>query len=327
MASKIAKIIEVIVVTNSTLHIDAPSPSHPHLISDLVHGRLVPGPIWRKRDYRLKFLLRTLMYWPSTVKMLTSLSQRPGFDRLLSAQTTLPSKSHRQYLTRGLNPASRANAIISHYDYIDSLQSPVLAEALTAPTPMPLLTFTGKDEATFSLYASCAQKAEREGESTLWLYDGNNTLLASATFSVAQEKGQRTLVIGGLQGPRRSVSHEVIKIATRACYGVFPKRMLMEAIWQLAKLTDIQAISGVSDNGHVFRALRYRFSKGRHFHASYDEFWASIEGKQDGAWRWQLPLQPERKSIESIASKKRAEYRRRFALLDGVQESISALFE
>jgi len=71
MASKIAKIIEVIVVTNSTLHIDAPSPSHPHLISDLVHGRLVPGPIWRKRDYRLKFLLRTLMYWPSTVKMLT----------------------------------------------------------------------------------------------------------------------------------------------------------------------------------------------------------------------------------------------------------------
>jgi uncharacterized protein VirK/YbjX len=22
--------------------------------------------------------------------------------------------------------------------------------------------------------------------------------------------------------------------------------------------------------------LRYRFSKGRHFHASYDEFWASL---------------------------------------------------
>ncbi len=25
----------------------------------------------------------------------------------------------------------------------------------------------------------------------------------------------------------------------------------------------------------MFRALRYRLSKGRHFHASYDEFWQS----------------------------------------------------
>lgn len=314
-------------MTNTTLHIDAPSPSHPHLIADLVRGRLIPGPIWRKRDYRVKFLLRTLLFWPSTVKMLTSLSQRPGFDRLLSAQVTLPSKSHRQYLTRGLSAAGRAAAIISHYDYIDSLQSPHLADALTADLPVLLLSFTAKDDAPFYLYASCARKAEREGESTLWLYDGNNTLLASVTFSVADENGQRTLVIGGLQGPRRGVSHEVIKLATRACYGVFPKRMLMEALWQLAKLTDIRAVSGVSDNGHVFRALRYRFSKGRHFHASYDEFWASIDGTQASAWRWQLPLSPERKSLESIASKKRAEYRRRFALLDGIQESITALFD
>jgi uncharacterized protein VirK/YbjX len=37
-----------------------------------------------------------------------------------------------------------------------------------------------------------------------------------------------------LQGPRRTVPHEVIKRATRACYGLFPKRLLLEFIWALA---------------------------------------------------------------------------------------------
>ncbi|VDZ89489.1 protein YbjX [Lelliottia amnigena] len=54
----------------------------------------------------------------------------------------------------------------------------------------------------------------------------------------------------------------------------------MEVIFNLVAKSDIKAIYGVSDEGHVFRALRYRLSKGRHFHASYDEFWASIDAKK-----------------------------------------------
>ncbi|RCK95892.1 DUF535 domain-containing protein, partial [Klebsiella pneumoniae] len=77
--------------------------------------------------------------------------------------------------------------------------------------------------------------------------------------------------------------------------------------------------------GHVFRALRYRLSKGRHFHASYDEFWQSIDGQPESPWRWRLPLCLERKSLESIASKKRAEYRRRFQLLDQLTEQVAIL--
>lgn len=299
---------------------------HPHIIRELISGHLVPGPIWTKRNYRLKFLLRSLLFWPSTVKMLSALSQRPEFERLLNAQVTLPSKSHRQYLTLGLNAAKRADAVVSHYEWIDTCLSAQAANAMTAVTDQQILHCKGKDDSDFYVFATCAHKAEREGESTLWLYDGNNVLLASATFSVVNENGQRALVIGGLQGPRRNVSHDVIKVATRACYGIFPKRLLIEVLWQMCAHTGISAVYGVSDNGHVFRALRYRFSKGRHFHASYDEFWASIDGEKDNAWRWRLPLILERKSLESIPSKKRAEYRRRFQLLDEMNSSLDAFF-
>ena len=299
---------------------------HRHIISELVTGRLIPGPIWLQRNYRLKFLLRSLLFWPSTVKMLNALSLRPDFEHQLSAQVTLPSKSHRQYLTLGLNAAQRADAVISHYDWVDTRLSAQAAEGLTSTTSRQILHFKGKDEADFFVYASCAHKAEREGESTLWFYDGQETLLASVTFSVTNDAGVRTLVIGGLQGPRKNVAHDVIKVATRACHGIFPKRLLLEVLWQMCASTGITAVHGVSDNGHVFRALRYRFSKGRHFHASYDEFWSSIDGVKKDNYRWRLPLQMARKPIEDIASKKRAEYRRRFQLLDEIQSSLHNYF-
>lgn len=304
---------------------DSPAP-RTHLISDLVKGNLAPAPIWKKADYRLKFLLRTMIFYRSTRMMLDNLGQRPDFMRLLNAQVTLPSKTHRQYLARGLSSTQRAQAIVGHYQFVDSLKSPHLADALLAIEPTALITLVGKDDAHFTLYTSCARKAEREGESTLWFCTADNVVLASATFSVNRNQDGWEIVIGGLQGPRRSVSHEVIKHATRACYGLFPKRILVEFFGLMAAECGVTSLSGVSDNGHVFRALRYRFSKGRHFHASYDEFWASIDGVKTSEFRWQLPLQQDRKSIEEIASKKRAEYRRRFALLDEMSAQFRSLF-
>ncbi|WP_045859191.1 VirK/YbjX family protein [Raoultella terrigena] len=312
-------------MTDNSLHSAYVLQPHANLITDLVMGRLIPAPIWQKRNYRLKFLLRTALFYTPTRTMLDNLAARPNFSQLLAAQVTLPGKVHRQYLRRGLSPGQRAAAIVSHYQYIDTLPAGRLGAAMTAVQEMPLLELQGKDDARFTLSASSAGKAEREGETTLWLRDGNQTLLASATFSVVRDQEQWQLTIGGLQGPRRNVPHEVIKQATRACYGLFPKRLLLEFIWALAAQSNIQAIYGVSDNGHVFRALRYRLSKGRHFHASYDEFWKSIEGEADGPWRWRLPLRLERKSLEEIASKKRAEYRRRFQLLDELNAEVIAL--
>ena len=91
-------------MSNTHLHNDVLYPHRTHIISDLVNGRCVPGPIWKKREYRLKFLLRSLLFWSSTRRMLEALSGRDDFDRLLAAQITLPSKTHRQYLMRGQQP-------------------------------------------------------------------------------------------------------------------------------------------------------------------------------------------------------------------------------
>jgi len=313
-------------VSNTILPVEVSYAHRSSVILALAKGDLTPGPLWQKRDYRLKFFLRTLLFWSSTTRMLETISRRDDFSTLLKAQPTLPVKTQRQYLTRGMTASERAEAILHHYAWIDALPDSGLAHLFTSPSPLPLLQFATKEEASYIIFATSAVKAEREGETTLWLRAGDNTLLASLTFSVIRENDRSVLVIGGLQGPRRDVGRETIKNATRACYGLFPKRILLEAVFNLAKQSGISALYGVSDEGHVFRALRYRLSKGRHLHASYDEFWASLGGKPDNAFRWVLPFGMERKSLESIASKKRAEYRRRFQLLDEIEHAIDAHF-
>ncbi|AMX04720.1 hypothetical protein A0R60_0411 [Enterobacter asburiae] len=57
-------------MSNTHLHNDVFYPHRTNIISELVNGKRVPGPIWRKREYRLKFLLRSLLFWSSTHRML-----------------------------------------------------------------------------------------------------------------------------------------------------------------------------------------------------------------------------------------------------------------
>lgn len=293
-------------------------------IMALISGELTPGNIWREKSYRAKFCLRSLVAPRQTLRFFNAMTKNHYFSTLLSAQKTLPSKIHRHYLHLGMNAGSRVDAILGHYDFIENLSSRTLVQALTSPERTPLMRFDGKNGVTFTLSASTAMGAEREGECTFWLHV-EQTQLAALTFCVAGKENARQIVIGGLQGAHRSVPHEVIKEATKACYGLFPKRILMEALWLLAARQNIQTLFGVSNNGHVFRGLRYRLSKGKHFHASYNEFWGSVSGEEYNRHLYLLPTSLPQKDLSEIASKKRSEYRKRYALLESLKEQFAGL--
>lgn len=293
-------------------------------IMALIGGGLIPADIWREKAYRAKFCLRTLLAPRQTLRFFNEMTRNRYFSALLSAQKTLPSKIHRHYLHLGLNAASRVDAIVSHYAFIDRLDAGQLGQALTSADKVSLIHLTGKEGEEITVRASSASGAEREGESTLWLYM-NETLLASVTFCVTGPAGDQQIVIGGLQGASRHVPHETIKIATKACHGLFPKRLLMENLWLLAQRQNINAVYGVSDGGHVFRGLRYRLSKGKHFHASYNEFWKSVGGEKYDSHLFSLPLSLPQKDLSEIPSKKRSEYRKRYALLDALKQEFTLL--
>ncbi|OON41673.1 virulence protein [Izhakiella australiensis] len=287
----------------------------------LISGKLQPGRLWQKPRYRVKYFFRSLIYSRATARLLSAIAADSVMRDMLALQDTLPSKIHRPYLYLSMPMLARSEAIISHYDFASRLALPTLRTALLSSTPLVLTEFIGKNGEHFVVKLVCTGRCEREGEVNMFI-DCDNTCLAMLTFAVINQQQQRVLMIGGMQGAHRDIAHDVIRDATKACYGLFPKRLLLEAVQMFANATGVARIEAVSDRGHVFRSLRYRLSKKSLFHASYDEFWTSINAERISGDLFSLPLSFPRKPMEEIASKKRSEYRKRYALLDSMQESF-----
>jgi len=122
------------------------------------------------------------------------------------------------------------------------------------------------------------------------------------------------------------VPHEAIQSATKACHGLFPKRLLLEAACRLARHLGARQIIAVSNSTHIYRSWRYQKKKKDKLHADYDSFWQSMKGEPLADGYFRMPDEVARKPLEAVASKKRAEYRRRYLLLDDMAAGIASRF-
>lgn len=290
------------------------------LFLQLSRGQFKPNKLWESPRFRMKFLLRSLAWPLTTFSYLEQMSKLPAMRQALLIQGLLPAKIHRPYLCSNYSVKQRAQALLAHYGTVQQLP-PALYTLFLSPLDQVVARLQGKNDDRFEVVCSTG-RYDREGEITLVLLY-NAITIASLSFSFIQQAGERGLLIGGLQGPRKTVNAEVIRDATKSSYGLFPKRILMETLFWLAARCQVKRILAVGDNTHVFRSLRYRHSKREVFHASYSEFWLSLNGEALANGWYQLPLAMPRKPLEEIASKKRAEYRRRYDFMDRLEQQLA----
>lgn len=307
-------------ITDNTFYTsDVASPLQ--LFMRLTRGQLLPGKFWRKASFRRKFLIRSLLMPRATRQLLENLTQWPELNTLLARQPRLPIRLHRPYMAVNIKRDTALTALCSHYDLLRQLFSREQLARYLSQNGLNLAKFEAKDGVSFQLDLVSLVSLDKEGESTVVIRDEQMRILAEITFTFCTLNGKRTLFIGGLQGAANDVPHEVIQQATKACYGLFPKRVVMEALCQFAQITRADQILAVSNAVHVYRSWRY-MDKKTQMHADYDAFWASLGGEKTQGDYFSLPLTIARKSEADIASKKRAEYRRRYALLDSVVRQV-----
>ncbi len=292
------------------------------LFSALIGGQLAPNKLWLSPSWRAKFFLRSMLTPVSSGRHLHQIATCETLQKILPQQPTLPGKIHRPYLHLGLSVSQRVAAIHQHYRFVAQLKRDDLRKGMLSASGCELACFSGKDGENLTINLLCNGRCEREGEVNIVL-NCDGTTLGLLTFAINECDGQPQLTIGGLQGAHRETPHEFIRHATKACYGLFPKRILLEALMQLAAAMGITQIYAVRDGGHVFHCLRYRLKKRALFHACYDEFWQSVSATAISRYLYQLPLSLPQKPLAEIASKKRAEYRRRYALLAQLHQQLS----
>lgn len=279
---------------------------------------------WNERKFRYKFVSRCLLHPVTTIKYLNGLCglEHPG--KLITGNPILPTKIQRPYLYKGLSVRNRAKAILEHYRFVQSFPHYGIKQLFLSEKQTLLAYVEGKGGSKIDIFCGpCGY--DREGELTLTLCF-NEIPLARLSFAFIRHAGQQAAFIAGLQGPDKSIGVGIIRDATKKCYGLFPKRILYEAFTAVLKECGINEIYAVSERNHVYRQLRYFFQKRTVFVASYSEFWESIDGVKEGTL-YHLPLQKIRKSPENIASKKRAEYRNRYRLLDTTIQEINNYME
>ena len=190
---------------------------------------------------------------------------------------------------------------------------------------LTLAQIEGKNGDTFTLELTMQINLDKEGDSTILMRNADGDVLAEMTFTLLDHQNQRTLFIGGLQGGKRDLPHEAIQNATKSCHGLFPKRLVMEAVCRFAERLHVDQILAVSNDVHIFRGERYQ-DKNKKILSDYDTFWEAVGGERDNEGYFHIPVAIARKDIAEIASKKRAEYRRRYELMDAIQSQMSGLF-
>lgn len=286
--------------------------------------KLVTDPVyyrrrWEMRNFRYRFILRALFVCPwVTFRYLQGLCRLEDTERLLEANPVLPAKPHRPYLHRGGNARQRARAVLEHYHFVRALPDTV-RPFLQIYREKTLASLRGKNGALLDI--TCAPCGfDREGELMLILYcDG--VVVTRISFSFIRWQDKYTLFIGGLQGPREE-GKDIIRHATRQCYGLFPRRVLCEAVAVLAGICRLDTITAVGEEKHVLRHDRYVVRKQGRFVARYSDCWISVGGECVGDGFYRLPVPLPRKEEMDIPVRKRAEYRRRNALLNNINISI-----
>lgn len=133
------------------------------------------------------------------------------------------------------------------------------------------------------------------------------------SFCLFEEK----LIIASLQGLiQGDLAKEKIKILTKKCFGLRPQILLVEVMRFALKALKCKTLLGIAQTSQV------RFSKfgKRGYFIDYDALWEEVGGIRCGDY-FDITTE-KRKELCEISSNKRSMYKKRFAFLDEVQETM-----
>jgi uncharacterized protein VirK/YbjX len=160
---------------------------------------------------------------------------------------------------------------------------------------------------------------EHEGELALNLYRGDLRLFSLA-FTLGTLGSQRIAYAGGLQGSSGPDSLETYRAMTHRMHGLRPRELLISAFRAFCRNLAVERILGISDRQRV--CSRPYFPTNGQVFSSYDSAWIENGARPRCDGFFELSSIDTRRTAAEAPSRKRALYRRRYAMVDTMSDQI-----
>lgn len=223
------------------------------------------------------------------------------------------------YQCASWSPAERIRRVTQHFDIIDRIGAPFPFSV----RDKLLLWDLEQYSPGVRILLEQPKWLFREGLLALSLFTGDHRAYSLA-FSLYREEDRVGIFIGGLQGRSTEGALERYKALTKSFHGLRPRDLLLDCLRILAPAFNAQRILGVADDHRYIRHPYFRGSS-KSDHADYDEAWKDRGGIRVDPTHFELPLALTSRPIEEIPSRKRALYRRRTEMLEGLRPGPTAL--
>jgi uncharacterized protein VirK/YbjX len=267
-------------------------------------------------ERRLKYLGRLALTWRARGRLLRELGSLTLGEALFRAQPRAfyPIMSH--LIDRRMDVDARLRTTLSSLRKVcasvgdeDNVRS-LLTHGIT------LLELTDRTRVVLSLN----DVSFHEGLWQVGLIGADGLRLYSIGFGFTDD---RTLLMGNVQGPSlKDEGLDRIRDATHAAHGMRPPHLLVHTLRVLAAHWDASRLLGVDPENHVKGRWNLRDSRLRF---DYRGFWAEHEGVREVGGNWSLPLDTALRPLEEVPTKRRAMYRRRYAMLEALQQAVDTL--
>lgn len=257
------------------------------------------------------FHIRAL--WP-----LITASKYSSLRRLLAQRPQIWTMVLTPYLAAPWGPSMRLRRIVDHCRTVERLGGVVdfPADSYVELCPIPEIAPDLRvvlDQAPWLL---------RDGQLVLSLWYGTDRAFSLA-FYLSSESGDLRAYVGAVQGASSDMVDRY-RTMTRAAHGMRPRDLLIEIFLILARHLGTTQITCVSDRTMQQKSSYYQGQQSNTF-VSYDDTWKARGGRLDSDNFFHIPLERRRRESAEIPSRKRSMYRRRYAMLDRLEERISSI--
>lgn len=272
---------------------------------------LAPRSLWRA--FRL-FVVE--MRWLGLMRSWYSDASNPALVQMLRLRPDLVCAADRPYVNSRWTARQRLDAIQCHYRQV---RGPRQFLGF-APGQQARLGTLDLDGGALDIVLDKPPWFIHEGEVTLSLFRGELRLY-SLVFLLGEHEGRPVAYIGALQGMGSAQALDIYRDLTHALHGLRPRDLLITAFRMLCARAGITHILAVSDAHSMGRSSYFAREP---LQTSYDNAWLEHHGVPAADGFFELPAAAPRRRHEEIPSRKRAQYRRRYEMLDLLDAQIGA---